>query len=259
MLTKPEEFGEIPEKMPEQKVSAEFTVRTNCPFNISLDYEDNISPQVVLYEIDYDNIDVYPSTVGLTKTFQSTDNKDIKLKFSWLAKNYRTNDNEEYLKKTKVKIEIRSADDSSKAKHIIYSIVRFNSLFTTKIDYDAQDDEIIIDKYKESRRKKIKYGLSFTYEPSNLFEYANGSYMIANSGILNHETDNEQENRSIELEYTYFRRLLPDASDGGPITSNTSGLSTEVLLDNKKINNVGVEITEDSMIITYNGNFKYEE
>ena len=83
-LVKPTEYGEVPEKMPVQKVTAKFIVNTNCPFKITLQYIDNVDPEISLYEINYNDVDKYPGVVGLTRTYQSTDEKDVRISLSWL-------------------------------------------------------------------------------------------------------------------------------------------------------------------------------
>ena len=154
-LVKPEEYGEVPEKMPVQKVSASFIVNTNCPFKISLQYIDNVDPEITLYEINYDDVDKYPGVVGLTRTYQSTKEKDVKITLSWLCKNYRTNKNTEYSNKTRIILKVMFTNDITISKEVKYSITRFNSLYNEKIDYNGQNDEIIIDKYKNKINKHL--------------------------------------------------------------------------------------------------------
>lgn len=157
LLVKPTEYGELPEKMPTQQVSAEFTVRTNCPFKVYMKFEDNETPQIVLYQTNYNDIDIINGNAVFSTTFQSTENMDAKLKFSWLCKNYRSNNTDEYSKKTRITIEVRCADDSSILKAVKYSIVRYNSMYNTSIDYIGQNDELIIDKYKKTKKSSKNY------------------------------------------------------------------------------------------------------
>ena len=163
-LVKPSEYGEVPEKMPVQKVSATFIINTNCPFKIGLQYLDNVDPEISLYEINYNDIDKYPGVVGLTRTYQSTQETDVKITLSWLCKNYRTNKTTEYSNKTRVILKVMYANDISINKEIKYSITRFNSLYNEKIDYSGQNDEIIIDKYKNKINKNsVKYDICINY------------------------------------------------------------------------------------------------
>lgn len=178
MLIKPKKYGELPEDMPVQYVTAEFMVRTNCPFRIYIDYIDNDTPQVILYEINYNDVDVYSGNLGLARTFQSTDNKDVKIKFSWICKNYRSNNNLEYSKKTKINLEVRCADDASIKKSVKYSILRYNSLYDTSIDFTGQNDEIIINKYKKTNKTN-----NYTLEIR-----ACGDQSILNGNIANIDT-----------------------------------------------------------------------
>ena len=150
-LIKPSKFDQLPEDMESQKITAEFNVRTNCPFRIYIDYLDNVIPQVILYEINYNDIEIYSGNTGLNQTFQSTNNKDAKIKFSWLCKNYRSNDNEEYSNKTRINLEVRCANDASIKKSVKYSIIRYNSAYDTSINKSSQNEEIIINKSKKSK------------------------------------------------------------------------------------------------------------
>lgn len=184
VLVKPREYGELTKDMQTQKVSAEFVVKTNCPFKINIESIDNIAPQVLLYEINYDDLYVMPGNSGLSTTFKSTDNQEKKLVFSWLCKNYRSNTFSEYSTTTKFIITVASADDASQKKHLKYSIVRYNSLFNDKIDYEAQNDEIIIDKYKKKKKEKPDYGIDIRQKNTNWFSYENPYYTALDSSEL---------------------------------------------------------------------------
>ena len=151
MLNRPSEYGELAKDMPSQQISAEFTVRTNCPFRVYIDYLDNDTPQILLYEINYNDIDIYSGNSGLAMTFQSTEEKDATIKFAWLCKNYASNNNMEYSKKTRINIEVRAADDASVKKSVKYSILRYNSMYNTDVDYSAHNEEILVNKGKSKK------------------------------------------------------------------------------------------------------------
>ncbi len=142
-LKKPEEYGEMPEDMPVQRINASFIVNTNCPFKIAVRYIDNESPQIALYEINYNDVDKYPGETGLTRTYQSTNEKDVKISFSWLCKNYRNTDNSNYSIKTRVVIDVMYANDINITKEVKYSIIRFNSLYNEAL-VSNDDDEVLI-------------------------------------------------------------------------------------------------------------------
>lgn len=143
-LVKPE-FGETPENMLVQKISATFIVKTNCPFKIAMHYLDNVSPAISLFEINYNDIDHYPGDTGLNRTYQSTQEKNAKITFSWLCKNYRNSDNKNYSTKTKVFIDVVYANDIEISKEVKYSIVRFNSLYDESAIEGGDNTEVLID------------------------------------------------------------------------------------------------------------------
>ncbi len=143
-LTKPE-YGETQEEMEVQKINATFIVNTNCPFKIAVNYIDNVSPAITLYEINYNDVDKYPGQTGLTRTFQSTNEEDVKISFSWLCKNYRDTDKSNYSTKTRIVIDIMYANDVSIKKETKYSIVRFNSLYDIDLTNNGETEEILID------------------------------------------------------------------------------------------------------------------
>lgn len=126
-LTKPK-YKEFPEGFKPETITAEFTVNTNCPFKISLDYTNNISPNIYLYEINYDDLNVYPGETGLYEEFQSTDSVDKILKFSWICKNYSSSINKASVT-TKVKITVSYSKDNTVSQTVDYNIVRYNSLY----------------------------------------------------------------------------------------------------------------------------------
>lgn len=143
-LIKPESYGELPENMPTQKITATFIVNTNCPFKISIEYIDNDSPAISLYETNYDDIDIYQGESGTTRTYQTTEGKNAKISFSWLCKNYRDTNSNNYSKKTRINIRASYANDASIWKEVKYSIVRFNSLYNSNMLNGWDDDEIFI-------------------------------------------------------------------------------------------------------------------
>lgn len=141
-LAKPTEYGEFVENMPLQKIHATFIINTNCPFRLSIEYLDNIDPEVTLYEINYDDVDILHGNLGLTKIFQSTKRKDVKVTLYWLCKNYRHSDLSEFSNKTRINIKAFYVNDSSVNKELMYSVTRYNSLYKEE---DDDNGEIIID------------------------------------------------------------------------------------------------------------------
>lgn len=117
-------------------VSIEFLLATNCPFKISMSYENNIDPAITLYSINYNNINIYAGNSGLNETFQTTEERQVPLKFTFLAKNYYKNDKNEYSKKVKINITVSYSEDVTINKTIMYSIIRFNSGYNEEIEYD---------------------------------------------------------------------------------------------------------------------------
>lgn len=126
-LTRPT-YGTFPDEFLQETITAEFTVNTNCPFIINVTYLDNISPNIYLYEINYDDLDKYPGDTGLYNEFQSTNYVDKILRFSWICKNYSKSNGEESMS-TRIKITISYSKDNTISKTVYYNIVRYNSLY----------------------------------------------------------------------------------------------------------------------------------
>lgn len=269
VLVKPREYGELTKDMQTQKVSAEFVVKTNCPFKINIESIDNIAPQVLLYEINYDDLYVMPGNSGLSTTFKSTDNQEKKLVFSWLCKNYRSNTFSEYSTTTKFIITVSSADDTSQKKHLKYSIVRYNSLFNDKIDYEAQNDEIIIDKYKKKKKEKPDYGIDIRQKNTNWFSYENPYYTTLDSSELwPSYIDNGslvQSNASAKygltnVNFAYVAKI--NEQDNNVVehflnSSQSLNISYYVLVDNEYLpaNDIGVKLDQNTITLSYTGEF----
>ena len=281
MLVKPTEYGEMPKDMKSQQVAAEFTINTNCPFKVFIEYLDNYTPQVLLYEINYNDIDIYSGNSGLAQTFQSTGEKDATIKFSWLCKNYASNDSKEYSKKTRINIDIVCADDASIKKSVKYSILRYNSLYTTEIDYSAHNEEVTVNN-KKSTKVSIhgKLGLFTKNNAVKLFNaddddnnttYTSVGKYIAHGVYTRNNTDEKiviNEARTIKLQRTSiginqttnFAYIgLLDETTGRiiPIT-NASGLNISVTKNNEPTNEVSFSIGPGGVIqLTYNGPLAY--
>ena len=116
-------------------VSTEFIIATNCPFKISMAYENNIDPPITLYSINYNNTHIFAGNSGLNEIFQTTEERQVPIKFTFLARNYYKNDKNEYTKKVKITITVSYSEDVTINKSIMYSIVRFNSGYNEEIEY----------------------------------------------------------------------------------------------------------------------------
>ena len=183
-LHKPEEYGEMPDQMPVQKINASFIVNTNCPFKIAIRYIDNESPQIALFEINYNDVDRYPGETGLTRTYQSTNEKDVKISFSWLCKNYRDTDNSNYSIKTRVVIDVMYANDITITKEVKYSIVRFNSLYNE--DLISNDDEEVLVGIGGNIIPIVEYQIKLANDIAGI-EYINDSYYLPESNAKLYE------------------------------------------------------------------------
>ena len=124
-----------------QFISVDFSISTNCPFSISIKYENNVDPAVQLYSINYDNILDLRGAAGLLEIYQTTQGKNIPLRFTFIAKNYFNNNRKEFSKTTKINITVSYINDMSINKSIMYSITRFNSGYNEEIIYDVVNIE----------------------------------------------------------------------------------------------------------------------
>ena len=142
MFRKPNYLNEPISEMNFQYISVDFVVSTNCPFLVSIKIEDDINPQISLYEINYNNINKYYGNSGLLETYQSTNGEKLPIKITFIGKNYYSGDVSEYSKKVKINITISYVNDISIFKTVRYSIVRFNSSYNKEIIYKDNNIEI---------------------------------------------------------------------------------------------------------------------
>lgn len=141
VIVPPVFLNQKPYQMNTQFVSVDFAISTNCPFTISLKYDDNVDPAIQLYTINYDNIFDFKGNDGLLETYQTTQGRKKPLRFSFICKNYFNNNTSEFSKTTKITITVSYADDKSINKSLIYSITRFNSGYNEEIVYDVVNIE----------------------------------------------------------------------------------------------------------------------
>lgn len=140
------EYKEDSEEMPTQLINVEFIINTNCPFNISMEFIDNVEPQITLYEINYGDIVINQGNAGLSIHYQTTEEKDIPLKFSFLCKNYFSDDDKEYSSNTNINIRVSYDNDATVYREVIYTIVRFNSNYTDSINLTENYSDYIANK-----------------------------------------------------------------------------------------------------------------
>lgn len=277
MLVKPTEYGEMPKDMKSQQVAAEFTINTNCAFKVFIEYLDNYTPQVLLYEINYNDIDIYSGNSGLAQTFQSTGGKDAIIKLSWLCKNYANNDAKEYSKKTRINIDIVCADDASIKKSVKYSILRYNSLYTTEVDYSAHNEEVAVNKNKSTKGTiQGALGLFTKNDAVKLFDQSGTSYDITGKYIAHgvYTRNNTDENiviseaRTINLQRTSlgsngrtnfaYLGIFDEATGRVVPILNASGLSVAITKNGEPTNEVSFSIGPGGVIqLTYNGPLAY--
>lgn len=148
VLEKPQYLNQPLNEMNVQFITTDFIIKTNCPFIVSLNYEDNTDPKVALYSIKYENYEYYGNS-GLLDRFDTTRETGNPLRFTFIASNYYKNDKSEFSNKVKAHITVSYADDVSINKSIIYSIVRFNSGYTEEIEYDVTNIEMVVNKDTE--------------------------------------------------------------------------------------------------------------
>lgn len=141
VLQKPIFLNQTADQMNTQFISVDFSISTNCPFSISIKYENNVDPAVQLYAINYDNILDLRGAAGLLEIYQTTQGKNIPLRFTFIAKNYFNNNRKEFSKTTKINITVSYINDMSINKSIMYSITRFNSGYNEEIIYDVVNIE----------------------------------------------------------------------------------------------------------------------
>ena len=134
-------LNQKPHQMNTQFISVDFAISTNCPFTISMRYDDNIDPAIQLYTINYDNIFDFKGNDGLLEVYQTTQGKTKPLRFSFICKNYFNNNPEEFSRTARITITVSYADDKSINKSLIYSITRFNSGYNEDIVYDVVNIE----------------------------------------------------------------------------------------------------------------------
>lgn len=143
VLEKPLIFREPVDEMPMQFVSVVFMIKTNCPFKISIKFEDNIDPQFSLYEVNYNDTFIYNGNEGLENVYQMTEDQTLPIKLTFIGKNYFNIDKDDYSNKIKINIIASYSNDGNVYKEIKYSIIRFNSGFNQYIEYDDENIENI--------------------------------------------------------------------------------------------------------------------
>lgn len=186
--------GTLPDKLPSEKITAEFTINTNCPFYVSVTYDDNVSPGVFLYQMDYDRTDIYDGNTGIGKVMQSTGNEDKMIKFAFFCKNYAVDNSHEYSKHTKIHISINYIHDNTVGESIDFNIVRFNTM------YGVENASELMKQYYKVERELIDVNAEF------VLSKINGNY--TNTLDLTNDTNDTMKAKidgndiAIDTEYT---------------------------------------------------------
>ena len=141
VLEKPIKLDENVNEMESQFIDVVFMIATNCPFKISLTFENNLDPQFSLHEINYNDIFIYNGNEGLDTTYQTTEGKSVPLKFTFIGKNYYNANRKVFSNKVNIKIVVSYANDGNIFKEILYSIIRYNSGYKKEIEYNDENIE----------------------------------------------------------------------------------------------------------------------
>ena len=111
---------------PLENVSVELRVATNCKFKVSVEYEDNVNPAIVLTQVKLGS-DIVVTAAGLQDyEFDSTDDTISQLKLTFECSNYSSNTNESEIS-TVATIKITSMNDASVYKKAVHTFVRYNT------------------------------------------------------------------------------------------------------------------------------------
>lgn len=111
---------------PLENVSVELRVSTNCKFKVSVEYEDNVNPAIVLTQVKLGS-NIVVTAAGLQDyEFDSTDETISQLKLTFECSNYRSNTNESEIS-TVATIKITSMNDASVYKKAVHTFVRYNT------------------------------------------------------------------------------------------------------------------------------------
>lgn len=152
VLEKPVFLNQQANQMNTQFITVDFAISTNCPFIISIKYDDNVDPATQLYSINYDTIDTLMGNAGLREIYQTTQGKKLPLKFTFISKNYYNTNKKEFSKTVKITITVSYVNDVSINKSLIYSITRFNSGYNEEIIYDVVNIENALQNKKTTKQ-----------------------------------------------------------------------------------------------------------
>ena len=139
---KPNYLNEQIYEMNFQYTAVDFIISTNCPFIINVGFEDNIDPQISLYEVNYNDINVFYGNTGLLERYQSTNSERVPLRLTFIGKNFYDSNVTKYSNKVIIKVTISYANDTSIFKEVLFSILRFNSGYNKEIVYSDVNIEI---------------------------------------------------------------------------------------------------------------------
>lgn len=127
-LAMPEHLEE-PIDMPVQHVYVSLNLITNCDFYISVRYDSNEPPTVELQDINYANEITKTGIEAIDFTWPSTRMKEKNIILLFNAKNFFSTSLGKTMN-TKVTITVGSTADRKVKKEIVYSVLRYNSLYT---------------------------------------------------------------------------------------------------------------------------------
>ena len=111
---------------PVENISVELRVSTNCKFKVSVEYEDNVNPAIVLTQVKLGS-DIVVTAAGLQDyEFDSTDDTISQLKLSFECANF-TSSRKKAKVSTVATIKVTSMNDASVYKKAVHTFVRHNT------------------------------------------------------------------------------------------------------------------------------------
>jgi len=124
-------FGTSANEFTSELINVEIIVNTNCAFYLNFIYDNNVSPEIYVKNIFYNNLEIDGTDYNKIK-FQSTNGENIIMNIIFVCKNFASVQNVE-TKITNVTITISDTAESSIEESTLFSIVRFNSLYKSEL------------------------------------------------------------------------------------------------------------------------------
>ena len=168
-ITKPQ-YLEEPINMPEQHLYVVLSIVTNCKFKINVNFINNITPEVHIDNINYNDEFTIEGAESLNYVWPSTGLEQKRIIILINAKNFYSSTMRESAI-TKLSINAFAEEDNTKSKNVLYSIIRYNSAFNEEETIEKPEEIDLSSEYVVDETRSEWFYVNIDPTNEALYDY----------------------------------------------------------------------------------------